>query len=383
MKRIIIFIFVLSLCGLTMAQAPKDSVLKSESLAMHVNKMSANRQNQILNSCSFSTSRGLGESVAATTIGAVVDVALTEFVKLVTLKDRQEKEWRSMIEKESCYKGEIKCRTDLNDFYSNISRRGVMDPVGFAFDGVTICDTINGKEVLRMVCSVDMSDSLKIQNMWKYGVFELVLDTFIFCPYDAHLPNLEANGIRDTSKSKRNNCFSFDEREVFNLAIKMDLTSSWINQAAMVMRDVKLGEFNVMVSMNKEKMQGKRVFEYVRGRDHDNIEISGHSFIVPRSYIMSADSEGVDLWGTGAFKISAQLTETCGFNFNADKCEKANHWRTDYYRICKMQKSSLDRFTDYMISLFSQNTGVVIKKTVTKAAGGLVDDKLGISSQMP
>lgn len=246
-----------------------------------------------------------------------------------------------------------------------MSSLGALDPSNINFDGISMRGTRDGKEVLFMSCHIDTT---RLDHMFQHSKFNLVLDTLIFHPYQCHLPNLLANGIRmmEGETTERDNSFSFDERQNLSIGMEMTLSSSWINEAVMVMDNVELGKFKLNINIE----QGNPVFIYSRkqieqnrtmglGRDTTYIQIEGDCFVVPRSYMPI--SGGKRMWGTGEYNIKVKMRETCQFVRDEDRNKKMKQWYKDYKQLRKMQKKG-SQVEEYIKTVWRQNGNTLVKQ---------------------
>ena len=211
-----------------------------------------------------------------------------------------------------------------------------------------------GKEVLYLSCHIDTA---RLSHLIQHSKFNLVLDTMAFHPYECHLPNLQANGIHlmKGQQSERDNSFSFDERTNLRVGIEMEIFSSWINEAVMVMDNVKLGEFKMNININTHDP----IFTYSRRQIEQNrlnarrtaynnqlsatdttfVGIEGDCFVVPRSFMPV--NGGQRMWGTGEYNIKVKMRESCQFSNDEEKNKKV--WQQNENTIMKkIVKSSID-----------------------------------------
>ena len=293
-------------------------------------------------------------------VSSLIDITSSEVMRLATYRQTQKKEWSRMIEKECSYADSISSVKGLNDFYSSASRYGALDPSGMNFDGISLRGERDGQEVLFLSCHIDTT---RLDHLFRHSKFFLVLDTLCFHPYQCHLPNLSANGIRLSKdmSTERDNSFSYTEREGLNIGMELVITSSWINEAVMVQKDVELGRFK----MNVRIPQGTDVYVYSRKEALKSgdpvIEMSGDSFVVPRSYMpLSGDDR---MWGTGEYNVNIRLAEKCRFSQDKSTNAKLKDWHKDYTRLRKMQNKG-SQFTEYLETLWRQNGNNFVKTTV-------------------
>jgi len=310
---------------------------------------------------------GMLSAAGVSLLSSAIDITATEVVRLATYRKEQQKEWQKMIENECSYSDNISSVKGLNDFYAETSRYGALDPSGINFDGVRVRGVRNGKEVLYLSCHIDTT---RLSHLFQHSKFYLVLDTLCFHPYECHLPNLAANGIRTSAhmETERDNRFSYTEREGLTVGMELVLRSSWINEAVMIQKDIELGRFNMSVRIP----EGAEIFTYSRKRIERNrelsapqdtsfINISGDSFIVPRSYMPLSGEDR--MWGTGEYNISLTFTEKCRFKQDETQNSKMKNWHKDYLQIRKMQKKG-SVVGEYLQTLWRQNGNTIIKSTI-------------------
>lgn len=353
-----------------------------DSWQVNINPMDASKRAKITRTVEEMQSRG-GATRSVTTdilkamgfagVSSAVDVVTTEIIHLAQYRKEQKRKWMQLIENESNYTDSISSIKGLNDFYLQTSRYGALDPSNINFDGISIRGVRNGKEVVYMSCHIDTT---KLEHLFQHSKFQLVVDTIAFNPYECHLPNLSANGIRlmGNEQTERDNSFSYDERDNLNIGMELTLSSSWINQAIFVQKDVQLGTFKLNVSIPS----GTQLYTYSRKAIENNkllmhanpslrldtteVQIEGDCFVVPRSYMPISGEE--PMWGTGEYNIKVKFRESCQFSQDATHNEKMKHWRKDYKQLRKMQKKGSE-FNEYFRTLWNQN-GETLMKTMIK-----------------
>lgn len=350
----------------------------------------------------------VGQAVGLGLVSGLVDVVVSETYNLVQYRKKQKQEWMRMIQNENNYTDSITSIKGLKDFYSANSHRGALDPSDINFDGIEIRGMRGGQEVIYMSCSIDKD---RLDHMFRHSKFNLVLDTLAFYPYQCHLPNVTANGIRTMNEIKKGNAyvkgdtiirpgvggngFSFDERNNLRVGIDFSLYSSWINQAVQIHKNVELGKFKLTINIP----DNVRVYTYSRKNIVDESEkipmgidrerflnqhllaVEGDCFVVPRSY-MPIDN-GRPMWGTGEYDIKVKIRESCQF---ADNSEKAKHWREDYKRLRQMQNRSSE-VKEYFQTLWNQYGNTLVKSSyktaLSKAATSLTTPLLSGGSAKP
>lgn len=339
----------------------------------------------------------VGKAVGFGLISSLVDVVVTETFNLAQYRKKQKREWMKMIQNENNYTDSITSIKGLKDFYTQPSTRGALDPSDINFDGIEIRGMRNGKEAIYMSCSIDRD---KLDHMFRHSKFNLVIDTLAFYPYQCHLPNITANGIRTMNELKKGkakvkgdtilrpgkggNGFSFDERNNLRVAIDFSLSSSWINQAIQVHQNVELGDFKFMINipdnvlvytysrrgvMDKAKDMPEQEREAFLNKEL--LKVEGDCFVVPRSYMPLGD--GTPRWGTGEYNIKVKVRESCQF---ADNSEKAKHWHEDYKRLRQMQNRSSE-VQEYFQTLWNQNGMKLLKSSYSTALGTAVKQLQG------
>ena len=342
----------------------------------------------------------IGQAVGAGLVSGLVEVVVSETYNLAQYRKRQKQEWMRMIQNENNYTDSITSIKGLKDFYNANSHRGALDPSDINFDGIEIRGMRNGKEVIYMSCSIDRD---RLDHMFRHSKFNLVLDTLAFYPYQCHLPNVTANGIRIMNEIKKGkayvkgdtiiwpgvggNGFSFEERNNLRIGIDFSLYSSWINQAVQVYKDVELGNFkftiNIPDSVSKYTdckyiYSRKKVLDEAKqipvdmGREQflnrNLLAVEGDCFVVPRSY-MPLDKDR-PMWGTGEYYIKVKFRESCQF---ADNSEKAKHWKEDYKRLRQMQNKS-GEVQEYFQTLWNQYGNTLVKSSYKTALSTFAND---------
>lgn len=337
----------------------------------------------------------IGQAVGAGLVSGLVDAVVSETYNLAQYRKKQKQEWMRMIQNENNYTDSITSIKGLKDFYNANSHRGALDPSNINFDGIEIRGMRNGQKVIYMSCSIDRD---RIEHLFRHSKFNLVLDTLAFFPYQCHLPNVTANGIRTMNELKKGkayvkgdtiirpgvggNGFSFDERNNLRVSIDFSLYSSWINQAVQVHKNVELGNFKFTINIP----DNVRVYTYSRRKvideakkipagidreqflNHNLLAVEGDCFVVPRSY-MPLDN-GLPMWGTGEYDIKVKIRESCQF---ADNSEKAKHWREDYKRLRQMQRRS-GEVQEYFQTLWNQYGNNLVKTSYKTALGVVAND---------
>ena len=377
MKQSLCLLFLALICTGMVAQSGKTDVasgpgerLAVDSWQVDVNQMDGARREMITRTVEDLQAQGgatrsvVGLMLAAagqSALNSMVDIAATEIVKLATYEQTQKKEWLRLVENECNYSDNIASVRNLNDFYSETSRYGAMDPSNMIFDGISVHGVKDGQEVLFLSCHIDES---RLDHLFQHGKFFLILDTLAFYPYNCHLPNLEANGIhiRGNEDFGRNNSFSYDERDNLTISMDISISSSWINEAIMIQKDVELGRFKMQLSIPS----GTEVYTYSRTRSIGSsvIPITGDSFVVPRSFMPISGTE--KMWGTGEYSMSITIKESCNFSQDPQRNGKLKNWKQDYKQLRKMQKKD-SQISEYTKTLWKQNGNSFMKSMVKQS----------------
>lgn len=362
--------------GISVPQSMNGLPLRDE-FVVDVNPMTNERRN-MLNAVASkyrSKNRGvlldLGQAMLYGGVTSVVNVISTEIINLTKIRKNQRAKWEAMRNRECMFIDSLQSVKGQRDFYRMPSNYGPLDPTDMNFDGITFRARRGGKDVLRMVCHLDTT---RFTHLFMHSKFYLVLDTLEFHPYESYLPNLSANRImgpgEDASEDEKEywntiSRFDFNEQQEPSVNIRMDITSSWINEAVQVYQDVHLGSFSVDIPI-KESMLRDSVYFYSReealARGQETIDISGDCFVVPRSYMpVSATSPS---WGTGEYKMKVVMSQKCRYN---PKDGRARDWHKDYKQLVRMQnngKNGNDYISD-IVTTFRDNSSTILKATYT------------------
>ena len=287
------------------------------------------------------------------------------------IKGRKE-EWKKAVDKENLYEKKIVMLENIDDFYSMVSDAGALDPSGMSFNGFACLQQRGGDTVFYIACHLDTSD-YAIGRILKHSKFQLQLDSLVFNPLLCNLPN---DNTRAFSERKQ---FSFKERGTLFFTIDMDITSSWVNQAVQIYNDVKLGSFAIRVPITETSLDADGIFRYVLGREDNKVDCSviGDCFIVPRSYIGVRDENGIyhDAWGTGQYKVTMVIKETCGISEDFQK-----HWKADWksrpkpstlsHSIATGIKETLTKNSSAWVCSITEAPVAYTKQQISQALGG-------------
>lgn len=318
----------------------------------------------------FQASLEAGKSIASGYVISFVDLGINTIGSLVTRNSRLKKEWEETVKSENVYTTQISTVSEVNDFYKETSFDGAMDPKGMRFDGIGCMRKEGNDTVFYISCHIDRS---KINRIINHSKFELVIDTLIISPERSNLPNTSLNIP-----------YSFDERKNFTLSMKIKLTSSWMNEIVQLQKDQELGEFNINIPVEQDMLDNKGFLRYVRNADDaPAYKVVGESFIVPRSFMGYRDENDNyrNSWGTGEYKLSIELRETCDLTDNYRK-----QWKEDRKRRKSMQQKK-DFFTSSWQMISNQRWDELSQSwiiTTLKAPAGIISkdviDKLGLES---
>lgn len=312
----------------------------------------------------FGQSLAAAKQVASTSLVSLVSTGISMIGEMVKSKKG---DWRTAVARENVFVKTLPMMENIEDFYSDVSFSGALDPSSLSFNGFGCLQKRDNDTVLYMVCHLDTTE-YGVGRILRHSKFEMTLDTLVFNPYKCDLPN------DSTMPYSRRDPFSFSTRTNLNLQISLNVMSSWINQAIQLQRDQTLGQFVVNVPINENTLCADSIFRFYRGSTKNKAmcDITGESFIVPRSYIGVRDANGKfhDAWGTGQYKMSMTLRETCS---NTDAFDR--NWKADW----KARKSKKGHKLDIgkaMRQLWDANGSKWIMSIVEAPANMLTQDFL-------
>lgn len=357
--------------------ASLDGMIRKDEFIVDINPMTTEKRRHLdrmasryrENSRSVLTT--LGKSMMIGGVTSAINVLTTELVNLTKVRKNQKQKWMEMRNKECVFIDSLCSVNGQRDFYRLPSSYGPLDPSDMNFDGITFRASRGGKDVLRMVCHLDTT---RLSHLFLHSKFYLVLDTLEFHPYHSFLPNLSANRVMgpdakasDEEKAYWNTISQFDfaEQKDQKLKIRLDFSSSWINEAVQVHRDVFLGSFDIEIPVKEDNLTGS-VYFYSRqqalAEGKPTIDVNGDCFVVPRSYMpVSAQNPS---WGTGEYKLKVVMSETCRYNPDG---KRAKNWHDDYKQLVRMQnngKASNEYWTSIK-SAIMDNSSTILKSTYT------------------
>lgn len=340
-KQILCMAAMLLLCGWQTAKAEDDPVDMdatsyqvmvyqnddngekfSEQWAQQLDGLTRNNTERGFLTDLFNVTKATGAGMITGQVTSLVTTGITAIAELT--KSRKNK-WENIMNKQNTFETTLMMLQNLEDFYSAMSTTSAMDPSAMSFDGIG-CLQMRGRDtVFYLSCHLDTTVHA-MSRIFRHSKFQLRLDTLVFNPKLSDLPN-------DTQlKWSKRQHFNFEQRENLRLRIEMAVTSSWINQAIQVVNDQPLGNFTIVVPIEANALDADSVFRFYRGSPYNkvkNCSVTGECFIVPRSYVGVRDDEGNfhDAWGTGQYKVTMTLKETCTI---ASKYLKGKKWREDY-----------------------------------------------------
>lgn len=304
------------------------------------------------------------KKAASTSLMGLVSTGVNMIGDMVRSKKN---DWRAAVARENVFVKTLPMMENIEDFYSDVSFAGALDPSSLSFNGFGCLQKRDNDTVLYMVCHLDTTE-YGVGRILKHSKFELTLDTLVFNPYKCDLPN------DSTLPYSLRMPFSFTNRDNLNLQISLNVMSSWINQAIQLHRDQTLGQFFVNVPINENTLDADSVFRFYRGSANNKAvcDITGESFIVPRSYIGVRDANGRfhDAWGTGQYKMSMTLRETCS---NTEAFDK--NWKADW-KARKLNRGHKVDFGRAMRQLWDANGSKWVMSIVEAPAKMLTQDFL-------
>lgn len=307
-----------------------------------------------------------GKGIVGGYVTSFIDMGVNAIASLITRPSRLRHEWEETVEAEGSFETEMGTVSELNDFYSSTSEDGAMDPKGMFFNGIG-CLRLGerGDTVFYMSCHVDRS---KLYRILDHSKFQLVLDTLVLCPSRSNLPN-----------SALPLPFYFSERGQYRMKMTMTLTSSWLNELTILQKDKELGRFILEVPVDSSQVDASGRYRYVRGAPGvAPIEIKGESFIVPRSFMGYRDAAGQyrNSWGTGEYKLTLKLTESCDVteayrdSWRADRkrrkrMEPKEGWADKAWQVIESQRwDEISR--QWIIITLSAPAGIITKDIIDK-----------------
>ena len=333
-------------------------IYTSDDLAEEIAKQSEEQGTRGYLGNLFDASLGAVNGIASGYVTSFIDLGVNAFASLVTRNSRLKKEWEEAVKAENIYETTISTVSEINDFYKERSFEGAMDPKGMRFDGIGCLRKEGNDTVFYISCHIDRS---KINRIINHSKFELVLDSLIISPTRSNLPNTTLPIP-----------FSFEERKNFNLSMNIRLTSSWMNEIVQLQKDQLLGEFCINIPVDQKDLDDKGFLRYSRkSGEPSKYKVIGESFIIPRSYMGYRDENDnyKNSWGTGEYKLSIDLKETCDITE-----QYRENWKEDRKRRKKMQGSNNILATGWQV-VTNQHWDELLQSwviTTLKAPAGII-----------
>lgn len=325
MKTLILSLVAIIFPLTTMSQSIeyKTFIYTDEDLAKEIQQyQNAQDPIRVLGSDLFNATLNAAKGIGAGYITSFIDMGVNAIASLITRNARLQQEWEETVTAENTWTYPIESIQEMRDFYKEPSQAGALDPKGMCFDGIG-CLRMEGQDTVFFVsCHIDRS---KLNRIVNHSKFELVLDTLIISPVHSNLPNTYLPIS-----------YSFDERQNFNLSMKIKLSSSWFTDAIELHTDAPLGEFVISIPVDPAELDDKGFLRYIRPKgEASKYKVNGESFIVPRSYMGFRDKNGMfrNSWGTGQYKLNIELKETCCITDTYRE-----NWKQDRKRRKKLAK---------------------------------------------
>ena len=372
MKKLILLLVIMITPVICFSQTVQYQkfIYTSDDLAEEISKQSEEQGTRGYLGNLFDASLGAVNGIASGYVTSFIDLGVNAFASLVTRNSRLKKEWEEAVKAENIYETTISTVSEINDFYKERSFEGAMDPKGMRFDGIGCLRKEGNDTVFYISCHIDRS---KINRIINHSKFELVLDSLIISPTRSNLPN--------TALSIP---FTFEERKNFNLSMNIKLTSSWMNEIVQLQKDQLLGEFCINIPVDQKDLDDKGFLRYSRkSGEPSKYKVIGESFIIPRSYMGYRDENDnyKNSWGTGEYKLSIDLKETCDITE-----QYRENWKEDRKRRKKMQDSNNILATGWQM-VSSQHWDEILQSwviTTLKAPAGIITkdviDGLGLNT---
>ena len=292
--------FVLPSTIMAQTEEYQTFIYTSDDLALEIQQQSSERGSRGYLADLFNAGKESVKGIGAGYVTSFIDMGINAIGALFTRNSRMKQQWEETVKAENVWQTKISTVSEINDFYMETSFDGAMDPKGMCFDGIGCLRKVDNDTVFYISCHIDRT---KINRIINHSKFELVLDTLIISPTHSNLPNTSLDIP-----------YSFEERQNFTLSMNIKLTSSWMNEIVQLQKNQELGEFSINIPVDEKVLDSKGFLRYVRERDaQPAYKVVGESFIVPRSYMgyRDADNNFKNSWGTGEYKLTVELKETC------------------------------------------------------------------------
>lgn len=348
-------------------------IYTNDNLAEEISKQSEEQYTRGYIGDLFDASLEAVSGIASGYVTSFIDLGVNTIASLVTRNSRLRKEWEDVVKAENIFETTISTVSEINDFYKEKSFEGAMDPKGMRFDGIGCLRMVDNDTVFYISCHIDRS---KINRIINHSKFELVLDSLIISPTHSNLPNTPLNIP-----------FSFEERKNFNLSINIRVTSSWMNEIVQLQKDQLLGEFCINIPVDQKDLNDEGFLRYYRkSGEPSKYKVLGESFIVPRSYMGYRDKNDIykNIWGTGEYKLSIDLKETCDITE-----QYRENWKEDRKRRKKMQDNKNILAVSWQMVSNQHWDGLLQSWVITtlKAPAGIITkdiiNELGVDTVSP
>ncbi|MBR6115864.1 MAG: hypothetical protein IKP93_00130 [Paludibacteraceae bacterium] len=252
-------------------------------------------------------------------------------------KNRDDREaWLRATEWHNHFTQRLNDDTQIDDFYYTPSHNGAFDPMDMKFNGFgcmcymkpgrpdgkperpddvkptlpkspRLTDTVSlaDEEIWEfyLLCKL-RDDSIGIDHMNNHSRFYMTIDRLVFDTRHTSLPN-------DSVPGKMQTRFDFRKRKDLTFSVNVKIFSSWVNEAAMLIDNQQIGEFNITAKIDSADVDPNGIFVYDPVRHRKKVSITGDSFVVPRSF---TGTSGNPTWGTGQYRLEVTLREDCALN---------------------------------------------------------------------
>lgn len=286
----------------------------------------------------------VGQAIGAST--SLLELGISALMKA---GENKQPKWQKAVMGESTFIRVLPMQMEILDFYREPSSIGPLDPSDMFFNGFGCRQVIEytdaegrpaEEEVFYVSCNV-RTDSIGRMRMLNHSKFEVYVDSLRFNFALCDLPN-DSLGTDICTRIP----FSFEKRKDLKFIVRADITSSWITQAMQVYNDQPLGSFEIVASIDPDKLDSRGIFTYSSSNAADRakrVSVKGDCFLVPRSYVGSNDMHTAsDSWGTGQYKVEMQIAETCRINpdyYMTDGKWDKDIWGPEWKLISKRKPS--------------------------------------------
>lgn len=195
-----------------------------------------------------------------------------------------------------------------HNFYDRISSEGHFDPTGIQFKSFTIERVVQVKKeealALRATFEIDDSDPYEVVNS---SSFKLRVKEFTLNYAKAMGPSTKWYNPLTWGNKTMN--------DKINLDIELKFIATYITKDGVVHKDVEVGQFMLNLGsapLNPEDPDYESYYENLIGK-----QLSGSSFIIPRSFGYSPDGLGgwKEIYSQGAYRIDATIKENGSVKF--------------------------------------------------------------------